>query len=619
MNEPRFHDFLHRQIPIMIGLSVGPGLAYILLAALHGIEGPALVWYAAVLVMSLLGWRLYRGFAPDSMSRARLERWYRWLELYFYGFFGLWAAIFLIYVRHPEANLHYIAIFTEIGASTVASALLYPCKRLYRRVVIALMAPLAIYFALLGSWYGWVLSAFSATLAWVLLYAADSSFKLLTETTYLAMRDQLTGLYNRHYFLEHLQRTTNTIAESGHHTHLLLIDLDHFKSVNDSLGHDLGDLLLQEVTARLSGELGEGDLLARLGGDEFVVLCAESEEQWRSAEAAIGLASRLLDALKRTYELQEHRLYISASIGVTPIGPGDRDANALIKKADIAMYEVKAAGRDGVILFDETMLSRVEQQLEIERRLHFGVESGEFSLHFQPQLDTDRRVVGAETLVRWTSDTLGPVSPARFIPIAEQTGLIIELGDYILEHALATLGRWRGRGIELRQFSINISVRQLVHHAFIDNVRRLMEKHLAGGCPTQLIFELTETLAADDIDQVVAVMRALEPLGVRFSMDDFGTGYSSLSYLKQLPIDEVKIDRSFLNQLATSADDQAMVVTIINIAKIFGHTVVAEGVESEEQFQLLKELRCELFQGFHFARPMPEGEFEAFYRNALEG
>ena len=618
MSDPRFHRFLHRQIPLMIGLSVGPGLGYIFLARLHQIEGPALIWYGFILAMSLVGWRLHRDFTPDAMSDTRLERWYRGLTLYFYGFFALWGAIFLIYVGHHEANLHYIAIFTEIGAATVASALLFPDKRLYRPTVVALMVPLVIYFALIGQWYGYVLSLFAATLAGVLLYAANGSFKLLMETSHLAMRDQLTGLYNRHHFLTELQRTTNALAESGHHTHLLLIDLDHFKSVNDSLGHDLGDRLLQEVTTRLRGALDEGDLLARLGGDEFVVLRGESPEMWRSAEAAIGLGSRLLDALKETYVLQGHHLYISASIGVSPIGPGERDANTIIKRADIAMYEVKAAGRDGVILFDERMLERVEQQLEIERRLHFALEAGEFSLHFQPQLDGERRVVGAETLVRWESDTLGAVPPTRFIPIAEQTGLIIELGDYILEHALGTLGRWHHEGIELRQFSINISIRQLIHHSFVDTTRALLARHRPEGMATQIIFELTETVVADDIDQVVAVMRALRPLGIQFSMDDFGTGYSSLSFLKQLPIDEVKIDRAFIRRVTDDVDDQAMVVTILNIAKIFGHTVVAEGVEEIEQFELLRELRCELFQGYLFARPLAAEAFERFYRDHSE-
>ncbi len=621
MDQPRFHSFLHKQIPVMMVLSILPGLGYVFLGYMHDIHVPALIWYALVCLLSVHGWRLYRHFKPQSMSQRALDEWYRGLEWFFYAFFALWLVIFLIYVWEDAYKLHYIAVFTEIGASVVAATLLYPDRRLFRPVLLALMLPLAIYFALIGQWYGYILSAFAATLTWVLFYAAGSSHRLLIRTHHQASHDQLTGLYNRHFFIDHMQRQLNSLRESRGCSFLLLIDLDHFKTVNDSLGHDVGDRLLEEVTARLQPLLRGQGLMARLGGDEFIIIGDEMQSPDRCQERSRTLAERLLAVLKETYVINDHHIYISASIGISLIH-GDRangdSANSLIREADIAMYEAKAGGRDGVFLFNEEMSRRVESHLEIERLLHFALEKDEISLQFQPQLDAGRRVIGAETLVRWNNDKLGMVPPDQFIPIAEQTGLIVELGNHILRQAFDTLRDWHERGIVLEQFSINISMRQFTHHSFLDTVEDLCTRQLTPELRRRLVFEVTESVVAEDIQRVIAGMRRLQQLGIRFSMDDFGTGYSSLSYLKQLPIDEVKIDRAFVRRLDTDSGDQAMVTTILNIAEIFGPPVVAEGVESEAQFNMLVELGCRIFQGYHFSRPLPKSDFEAFFQANLQ-
>jgi diguanylate cyclase (GGDEF)-like protein len=614
MQQPRFYSFLHRQIMIMVVLSVFPGLGYILLSWLNDSHGPAIVWYLLILAVSVWGFRLHRAFSPQQMSRTRLERWYRELRLFFYLFFILWAMIFIIYVQYDTYKLHYIAIFTQIGATTVAATLLYPDSRLFRPLIPLMTLPLMIYFSSIGEWYGYILAAFAATLGWVLYYAASGSHKLLLRTHYQSSHDHLTGLYNRQYFLERLQQALNTLQESGNHSYLLLIDLDHFKTVNDSLGHDIGDQLLQEIALRMQRPLEADQLLARLGGDEFVIIGNENADQRNNREEASALADTLLTLLKDTYVIQDHHIYISASIGIRLIEPQEQQASDLIREADIAMYEVKAAGRDGTILFDENISQGIEKHLEIERRLHFAIEKDEISLHYQPQFNSELQVIGAEALVRWNSETLGAVSPAEFIPIAEQTGLIIELGNQILRDSFHTLRHWHDSGMTLEQFSVNISVRQLTHHSFVDTVRHLIGQHLDEGLCHKVIFEITETVVAEDIERVVSTMRELHGLGIRFSMDDFGTGYSSLNYLKRLPIDELKIDRSFVSDLTTDDDDQAMVITILSIARFFGLKVVAEGVESEAQLTFLQGYACEVFQGFYLARPMPQGEFEQFCR-----
>lgn len=616
MEQPRFYSFLHRQIPIMIVLSVLPGLGYILLGRLNAIHEPAVIWYLLILAISAWGLKLHKAFAPQQMSRTRLERWYRQLRLFFYLFFALWASIFIIYASYEVIQLHYIAIFTQIGATTVAASLLYPDTRLYRPVIPLMSLPLVLYFVLLGEWFGYILAAFAATLGWVLYYASTSSHSLLQRTHYQSSHDHLTNLYNRQYFLERLQQTLNSLRESQHYSHLLLVDLDHFKTVNDSLGHDIGDQLLQEIAARMQRPLQAGQLLARLGGDEFVIIGSEVTDAQRNRESALQLADELLGLLKDTYIIQDHHIYISASIGIRLIEPGDEQANGLIREADIAMYEVKAAGRDGTILFDEQISQGIEKHLEIERLLHFAIEQNEISLCFQPQFDKRLEIIGAEALVRWENSKLGTVSPDEFIPIAEQTGLIIELGNQILRDAFRCLRQWHESGIALEQFSINISVRQLTHHSFVDTVGHLLEQQLGTTLGRKVIFEITETVVAEDLERVVSTMEEIRRLGIRFSMDDFGTGYSSLNYLKRLPIDELKIDRTFVSDLDSDDDDQAMVITILSIARFFGLKVVAEGVENEAQLAFLRGYECELYQGFYLARPLSPADFARLCRDS---
>ncbi|HBU30405.1 MAG TPA: diguanylate cyclase [Thiobacillus sp.] len=595
-------------------LSLLPGLGYLFLGWLNGIFTPAFVWYLLVIAGSIWGVTLYQNFDFDSMSEYRRNRWYRHCSWFFYAFFLLWALIFLLYVGQEAANLHYIAIFTEIGASVVASSLLSSDRRLYRPTLFILMVPLIVYFFLIGEWYGYVLTLFACTLTWVLLYAANSSNQLLMQATYQATHDALTGLHNRQYFIEHLQKRMNTLAESGQFSFLLLIDLDHFKTVNDSLGHDIGDQLLRSVVSRLQQHVPEGYLTARLGGDEFIITGRDCVDRETCEREALGLSEQLIARLKETYVVGPHHLYISASIGVSIISANSVNANNFIKEADIAMYEVKAKGRDGVFMFNEEMSGRVEKHLEIERLLHFALANDEITLHYQPQLDHRGRVMGAESLVRWNNAELGAIPPTQFIPIAEQTGLIVELGNHILETGFRTLRAWRQEGIELEQFSINISMRQFTHQHFVAQVTHLVQRYLDADLARKLVFEITESIVAEDINRVIDVMKQLQASGIRFSMDDFGTGYSSLSNLNRLPLDEIKIDRSFVGALDQDEGHRAMVVTILNMASILKLNIVAEGVETTEQLDFLLRHDCRIFQGYFYSRPLSKDAFAQFYR-----
>lgn len=618
MSDQRFHVYLHKQMPVLILLSLLPGLGYVFLSWLHDLQLRAVIWYILIVIMSAWGLRVYREFKKPDLSHRQIESWYKKLSFFYHGYFFLWLVIFLLFITEDKYHLHYIAIFTQIGAAVVASTLLVPDKKLYRPNIAILIIPLAIYFFFIGQWYGYVLSVFACVFLWVLLYAANSSHRLLMQNYDQANFDFLTGLRNRYNFLSSLQSLFTRVQAAKRYTYVILIDLDHFKTINDSLGHDVGDKLLQEVSVRISQFTPEHNLLARLGGDEFIIAGIEYTNKSSCYEDAQALARRLLIKLKESYLIDLHSLYISASIGVTLVDETNvQNAELLIKEADIAMYEVKKNGRDGVIMFDDELSKRVEHNLKLERLLRFSLEKEEIYLLYQPQLDVNKSVIGAETLARWNSKALGSVSPDEFILIAERTGFIIELGRYIIESAFKTLKEWQQQGVEISQFSINVSMRQFFYYDFVADVKRMCDEYLSDDLRGKIIFELTESILVEDFYKVTDIMNEIKKLGIRFSMDDFGTGYSSLTYLKELPIDEIKIDRSFISGLDSTVNDQVMVDSILNMARQFGLSVVAEGVETSGQFEYLESHQCETYQGFYFSRPLSSQDFINFYQQSL--
>jgi diguanylate cyclase (GGDEF)-like protein len=596
----------------MMVLSLFPGLGYILLGWLNDIYISAVFWYVAVILISLRGYILHKNFDINVMSETQLSDWYKSASILFYLFFLVWVVIFLIYAPESKSNMHYIAIFTEIGASTVAAALLFPDKKLYKPILLTLIIPLVIYFLLIDTWYGYLLSVFAATLGWVLFYAANGSNALFYRTIFQSTHDYLTGIYNRQYFVEYLQKKMNDLKQSGEYSYILLIDLDYFKTVNDSLGHDIGDQLLREVVSRIQSNLPENTMLSRLGGDEFIITGDNFSEKAKCKISALLTSEKLLNALKTTYVISQHHLYISASIGVSLLTSNGNSSVDFIKEADIAMYEVKEKGRDGVFFFDEEMSERVEHNLRLEQLLHAAIGKEEIYLAYQPQVNQKQQVTGVEVLARWKNEELGEVSPVEFISVAEQTGLIVDVGKYILESAFITLKDWSERGIDIRYMSINISMRQFMHHNFVNEVKELCDKYFDINMTSKVIFEITESVVAEG-EHIIASINKIKELGIRFSIDDFGTGYSSLSYIRKLPVDEIKIDRHFINELNHYKNAEEMIDTILHIAKIFNLAVIAEGVETEAQQDFLIEHGCKVFQGFKYSKAISKSEFEKFY------
>ncbi len=434
------------------------------------------------------------------------------------------------------------------------------------------------------------------------------------EIKQLAFYDPLTQLPNRRLLLNLLEQAKASSARSGMHGAVMFIDLDNFKTLNDTLGHDKGDLLLQQVANRLITCVRECDTVARLGGDEFVIMLENLSMV--TGEAAIQvktIGEKILAKLNQPYQLAGHKHYSTPSIGVTLFSDHGRSIDELIKQADIAMYQSKAAGRNTLNFFDQTMQTSLTVRANLEANLHRGLQKKQFVLYYQPQMDDEGQITGAEALVRWQHPQRGMVSPAEFISLAEETGLILPLGHWVLETACAQLASWSGqRETTHLELAVNVSVRQFRQEDFVDQVLAVLDR--TGADPGKLKMELTESLLVSNVDDIISKMTALKSKGVGFSLDDFGTGYSSLYYLKQLPLDQLKIDQSFIRDIQVDLSDAAIAKMIIALAETMGLSVIAEGVENEAQRDFLTRHGCKAYQGYLFSHPLPLVDFEAFVR-----
>jgi diguanylate cyclase (GGDEF)-like protein len=523
------------------------------------------------------------------------------------------------YLLFPEQSpVHQVFLAFMIsgicaGAITTLSAM----TAAVRGFVIFAITPLIVKFNLIDSQFSVAMTVMSILFVTMILVSAKRLNKTIRQSLefryqrelaeqtirYQAQFDDLTNLPNRRLFLAMLRQEMAKAERHHRFGAVFFIDLDRFKSVNDSLGHAVGDELLVRVARKITARLRQEDTLARLGGDEFVVLLPEVGNDPESAGAhASTIADEMRKMFTDPFMIHGHDIHLTISIGIA-VFPGNVIAEDLLKYADVAMYRVKSEGRDGVRLFSEEMQDAVNQQRTIEKGLRDALTNQEFELYFQGQYDAENQLVGAETLLRWNHPERGVVSPGEFIDVAEQTGLIVPIGDWVLRSACEQLALLNN---DLK-LAVNVSPRQFSDSAFVDNLKQVLLE--TGANPRLLTLEITEGLAIGNIRHSIDTMNELKKLGISFSVDDFGTGYSSLSYLHQLPIDELKIDQSFVRNISTSSENEVIVDTIIVMAQQLNLKIVAEGVETPEELNYLKLRQCNYFQGYHFARPEPFVQF----------
>ena len=426
----------------------------------------------------------------------------------------------------------------------------------------------------------------------------------------LAFYDPLTGLPNRRLLIDRLRQAIASSVRSGREGALLFIDLDNFKNINDTLGHDIGDLLLQHSAQRLKSHIREGDTVARLGGDEFVVMLKDlSKQPIEAATQTKAVGEKILAELNKPYQLATHEYHSTASIGATFFSDQGQSEEELLKRADIAMYQAKKAGRNTLRFFNPKMQDIIDARVALESDLCKALENRQFHLYYQIQVDSSHRYIGAEALIRWLHPERGLVSPAQFIPMAEETGLILPIGQWVLETACAQLKAWQQDALTSDLvLAVNVSANQLRQTDFVAQVQSLVRRHTVN--PKLLKLELTESMLQENIEETIATMNVLKEIGIRFSLDDFGTGYSSLQYLKRLPLDQLKIDQSFIRNIAIDSSDKAIVRTVIAMAHSLNLDVIAEGVETEEQRQLLLGKGCTHYQGYLFGKPVPIEQFD---------
>ncbi len=431
----------------------------------------------------------------------------------------------------------------------------------------------------------------------------------------LAFYDPLTSLPNRRLLIERLQQAFSVGARNGQHGAVLFIDLDNFKTLNDTKGHDIGDQLLAEVAKRLNICVRDGDTVARLGGDEFVVVLESLSQSSDEAAAQADLvAEKIRDTLSQPYRLSSYAHHTTPSIGVVLFKGHQQSLDDVLKYADTAMYQAKTAGRNTIRFYDPVMQAAIEARAELEEELRHALDRQQFCLHYQIQMDSAYRPLGAEVLLRWQHPERGLVSPAQFVPLAEDTGLIVPLGLWVLQVACTQLNTWQNESLTRElTLAVNVSAKQFRRPDFVAQVQRILVE--TGASPTLLKIELTESTVLENVEDTIAKMRELKLLGVSFSMDDFGTGYSSLQYLKRLPLDQIKIDQSFVRDIASDPNDAAIVQTIIAMSEVLGLSVIAEGVETEVQREFLDLRGCHAFQGYLFGKPVALQDFEMRLRD----
>jgi len=578
-------------------------------------HGSLIAWFSLVNGLSVLRWHFYRQFKRLDTDQPVDDIWCQ-ITIVTSGLSGAtWGAAGIWLFAESSIEHQVFLIFVIAGMCAGSITTLSAVLRSAQVFLLLAITPMIIQFLLIDTSFSYAMALMSILFLLILLSSAIRLNTTILESLniryqnevaeqtirFQAHYDDLTRLPNRRQFQATLKQELSRSSRHNRFGAVFFIDIDRFKSINDSLGHRIGDELLVIAATRIQSRLRDEDSAARLSGDEFVTLIAELGSDYESASyRATRIANEIRQLFETPFVIQKQELHLTTSIGIALFPKPGANAEDLIQYADVAMYHAKRAGRNKVRLFSQEMQDAVNQRRIIEKDLRRALDKDEFELYFQPQYDRKDKLIGAEALLRWNHPDKGMVTPGMFIVTAEHTGLIEPIGDWVLKAACEQLARLGDTELSI---SVNVSPRQFRSNSFIDKLKKVLTE--TGARANQLKLEITEGMVIDDIEKTIKTMHALKSLGISFSVDDFGTGYSSLAYLNRLPVDELKIDQSFVRDISNSSENAVIVETIILMAKQLNLNIIAEGVETREELEYLRTKGCSNFQGFYFARPEP--------------
>jgi len=583
------------------------------------------LWFVASNCLSLFRYYLYRLFSRQDWEKTATNTWYH-LAIVTSALSGACWGAAGVFLFAESSIVHQVFLaFVIAGMCAGAITTLSSVHRAALVFVTLAILPATIQFILVGTAISNGMAIMSLLLFVMLLYSAQRLNDTITETLtarkdrelsektirYQALYDELTDLPNRRHLLDSLKHEMSNAERHNRIGAAMFIDLDRFKRINDSLGHSVGDELLLQIARRIRSRLRNEDTAARLGGDEFVVLLPEVGTDVNLASAqATKIANKIRRQFHAPFKIQGHDIHLTISVGIALFPSSKVDPEDLIQYADVAMYQAKNEGRDCVRLFSNELQEIVNNRRIIEKGLHQALEHNEFEIYYQAQFDNSHQIKGAEVLLRWNSPDNGIVLPAEFIEIAEQTGMIVPIGEWVLRNACEQLAKL-GPESDLI-FSVNVCPQQFKSLKFTNKIERILLE--TGADPKKLKFEITEGMVIHNINQIIETMNTIKQMGPSFSIDDFGTGYSSLAYLNSLPVDELKIDESFVRGISNSSDNVVIVDTIIFMAQNLNLDIVAVGIETIAELNYLKQKKCLNYQGNYLAKPVPYDEFEALIK-----
>ncbi len=593
----------------------------------------AAIWYGTVLAVTIGRFGLYYAFRHKTHNPAHSSR---WLNLFLIGALcsGItWGSTaYFLFPAHDVSHQLFV-VFVVGGISAGSVTILAASFRAHIVFLVLAMSPVIVRLLLLDTSLSQVMGAMVALFLGMCCVAGWRSNKLIKKSLmrqyereraeaiieFQAVHDSLTGLPNRRLLIDRMDQEISRCRRHNYMAAILFIDIDRFKSINDSLGHAFGDALLREVTQRLKRNVRKEDTAARIGGDEFAIVLSELDrDETLAAKIAQRMAEKIGNIMAVPYEVEGHILHTTLSIGIAMFPIDSDDANEILKQSDIAMDRAKQLGRNTIQFYQPEMQVAVKERLLIENELREALQRDEMEIHYQPQVNAKGETVGAEALLRWNHPERGLIEPYEFIAIAEETGIILTLGEWVLRTVCDQLKRWMtsadsGQAYRLPSISINVSPRQFRQHDFFQRIQHVIES--TGIDPRCIELELTENMLIENIEETAFKMEQLSGLGVRLAIDDFGTGYSSLHYLMHLPLHRIKIDQSFIRNMVKDPGRAAVVQTIILLAQNLGLEVIAEGVENEAELKFLKENGCHIYQGYYFSRPLPRETFSRYLQN----